>query len=61
MVAEGKNPILVDPWLVAIPGSVPFLLLLAIGLVGYGSGRALTPARLLAKDVHRIRARGRCG
>jgi peptide/nickel transport system permease protein len=36
MVAEGKNHLLFEPWLVAIPGSALFLLLLAINLVGDG-------------------------
>lgn len=36
MVAEGKNHLLFEPWLVAIPGCALFLLLLAINLVGDG-------------------------
>lgn len=36
MVAEGKNHLLFEPWMVAIPGSALFMLLLAINLVGDG-------------------------
>ncbi len=36
MIAEGRNYILFDPWLIAIPGSALFLLLLAVNLLGDG-------------------------
>lgn len=36
MVAEGKNHLLFEPWMVAIPGTALFLLLLAINLIGDG-------------------------
>lgn len=36
MVAKGKNHLLFEPWMVAIPGTALFLLLLAINLIGDG-------------------------
>lgn len=36
MVAEGKDYLLFDPWLITIPGSAIFVLVLAINLVGDG-------------------------
>jgi peptide/nickel transport system permease protein len=36
MVAEGKQHLLFEPWLIAIPGTALFLLLLAINMVGDG-------------------------
>jgi peptide/nickel transport system permease protein len=36
MVAEGKNHLLFEAWMVTIPGTALFLLLLAINLVGDG-------------------------
>lgn len=36
MIAEGRNYILFDPWLIAIPGSALFMLLLAVNLLGDG-------------------------
>lgn len=36
MIAEGRNYILFDPWLIAIPGLALFLLLLAVNLLGDG-------------------------
>jgi peptide/nickel transport system permease protein len=36
MLAEGKNYILFDPWLITIPGALLFSLVLAINLVGDG-------------------------
>ncbi len=36
MIAEGRNYILFDPWLIAIPGTALFLLLLAVNLLGDG-------------------------
>lgn len=36
MVAEGKDYLLFDPWLIAIPGAALFLLVLAINLLGDG-------------------------
>ncbi|WPZ35910.1 ABC transporter permease [Thalassobaculum sp. OXR-137] len=36
MISEGRNYILFDPWLIAIPGSALFLLLLAVNLLGDG-------------------------
>lgn len=36
MIAEGRNYILFDPWLIAIPGCALFLLLLAVNLLGDG-------------------------
>lgn len=34
MIAEGKESLLFDPWLIAIPGTALFLLLLAINVIG---------------------------
>jgi len=36
MIAEGKNFIFFQPWLIAIPGTALFLLILAINLLGDG-------------------------
>lgn len=36
MIAEGRNYILFDPWLIAIPGVALFTLLLAVNLLGDG-------------------------
>ena len=36
MISEGRNYILFDPWLIAIPGTALFLLLLAVNLLGDG-------------------------
>ncbi len=36
MIAEGRNYILFDAWLIAIPGTALFLLLLAVNLLGDG-------------------------
>lgn len=36
MIAEGRNYILFDPWLIAIPGLALFTLLLAVNLLGDG-------------------------
>ncbi len=36
MIAEGRNYVLFDPWLIAIPGCALFLLLLAVNLLGDG-------------------------
>ena len=36
MIAEGRNYILFDPWLIAIPGTALFTLLLAMNLLGDG-------------------------
>lgn len=36
MIAEGRNYILFDPWLIAIPGTALFLLLLSVNLLGDG-------------------------
>lgn len=36
MISEGRNYILFDPWLIAIPGAALFLLLLAVNLLGDG-------------------------
>lgn len=36
MIAEGKNYMLFDPWLVGIPGTALFILILSINLLGDG-------------------------
>jgi peptide/nickel transport system permease protein len=36
MVAEGKSEILFEPWLITVPGTMLFVLVLAINLVGDG-------------------------
>ena len=36
MVAEGKDYILFEPWLIAIPGVALFMMVLAINLMGDG-------------------------
>ena len=36
MIAEGKNHMLFDPWLVGIPGTALFILILSINLLGDG-------------------------
>ena len=43
MVAEGRNYLLFDPWLIMIPGFAIFLLVLAINLMGDGLRDILTP------------------
>ena len=36
MVAEGKDYILFEPWLITIPGVALFLLVLSVNLIGDG-------------------------
>ena len=36
MISEGKNHMLFDPWLVGIPGTALFILILSINLLGDG-------------------------
>jgi peptide/nickel transport system permease protein len=36
MISEGKNSILFDPWVIAVPGTALFVLVLAINLFGDG-------------------------
>lgn len=36
MIAEGKNYMLFDPWLIGIPGTALFIMILAINLLGDG-------------------------
>ncbi len=43
MVAEGKNMMLFEPWLVLIPGAVLFILVLGINLMGDGLRDVTTP------------------
>ena len=43
MVAEGRNYLLFEPWLIMIPGAAIFLLVLAINLMGDGLRDILTP------------------
>lgn len=43
MVSEGRNYILFDPWLIAIPGAALFLLLLAVNLLGDGARDVTAP------------------
>ncbi len=43
MVSEGRNYILFDPWLIAIPGTALFLLLLAVNLLGDGMRDVTAP------------------
>lgn len=43
MIAEGKSQLFFRPWLVAIPGTVLFLLVLAINLLGDGLRDATAP------------------
>ena len=43
MVAEGRNYLLFDPWLIMIPGAAIFTLVLAINLMGDGLRDILTP------------------
>ncbi len=43
MVAEGRNYLLFEPWLIMIPGVAIFLLVLAINLMGDGLRDILTP------------------
>jgi len=43
MVAEGRNYLLFEPWLIMIPGFAIFLLVLAINLMGDGLRDILTP------------------
>lgn len=43
MVSEGRNYILFDPWLIAIPGAALFLMLLAVNLLGDGMRDVTAP------------------
>lgn len=43
MVAEGRNYLLFDPWLIMIPGAAIFVLVLSINLLGDGLRDILTP------------------
>lgn len=43
MVAEGKSEILFDPWLITIPGTMLFILVLSINLVGDGLRDVVEP------------------
>jgi len=43
MIAEGRNYILFDPWLIAIPGVALFTLLLAVNLLGDGARDVTAP------------------
>jgi peptide/nickel transport system permease protein len=43
MISEGKNDILFDPWVIAIPGSALFVLVLAINLFGDGLRHITAP------------------
>ena len=43
MIAEGREHVLFDPWLIALPGALLFLLVLAINLLGDGLRDALAP------------------
>lgn len=43
MVAEGRNYLLFEPWLIMIPGAAIFMLVLAINLMGDGLRDILTP------------------
>ncbi len=43
MVSEGRNYILFDPWLIAIPGAALFLLLLAVNMLGDGARDVTAP------------------
>lgn len=43
MISEGRNYILFDPWLIAIPGVALFLLLLAVNLLGDGARDVTAP------------------
>lgn len=44
MVAEGKDYVFFDPWLISIPGAALFLLVLAINLTGDGIRDVTAPA-----------------
>lgn len=44
MIAEGRDHLLFEPWLVGIPGSALFVLVLAINLVGDGVRDVAAPA-----------------
>lgn len=44
MIAEGKDMMLFEPWLVMIPGAVLFVLVLAINLIGDGLRDVTAPA-----------------
>lgn len=43
MIAEGREHVLFDPWLIALPGALLFLLVLAINLLGDGLRDTLAP------------------
>ena len=43
MIAEGREHVLFDPWLIAVPGALLFLLVLAINLLGDGLRDTLAP------------------
>jgi len=45
MIAEGRDNILFDPWLIALPGSALCLLVLAVNLFGDGLRDITGPAR----------------
>jgi peptide/nickel transport system permease protein len=45
MIAEGREQILFDPWLIALPGSALCLLILAVNLLGDGVRDALDATR----------------
>ncbi|HDY96140.1 hypothetical protein LCGC14_0666140 [marine sediment metagenome] len=45
MISEGRDNILFDPWLIALPGSVLCLLVLAVNLFGDGMRDITGPAR----------------
>ncbi len=47
MIAEGREHILFDPWLIAFPGAALFLLVLAINLLGDGLRDTLAPGQRL--------------
>lgn len=47
MIAEGREHILFDPWLIAFPGALLFLLVLAINLLGDGLRDTLAPGQRL--------------
>ena len=45
MIAEGREHILFDPWLIALPGAGLCLLILAVNLLGDGVRDALDERR----------------
>lgn len=45
MIAEGRNSMFFDPWLVVIPGIALFLLILSANLIGDGLRDVTTPER----------------